>query len=188
MLGLDTNVLVYAHRGELPEYEVARRLVSDVLRGKEKVCFTHTVLHEFIATVTSASKFPRPSTISEALEQINYWLGAPNASVINATLDHFETLLEVTKVGDFSGQKIFDAQIAAVCIDNKVTEFLTNDAGFEKFTQLRTRNPFTGPLKWQPTDEFLIHGDVMVNSDVDADIAQMYEEMMSKDFMSTEEE
>ena len=31
---------------------------------------------------------------------------------------------------------------------------------------------------WQPTDEFIIHGDVMINTDVDADIAQMYEELM----------
>lgn len=41
---------------------------------------------------------------------------------------------------------------------------------------------------WQPTDEFIIHGDVMVNSDVDADIAQMYEEMMANDFMTIDEE
>jgi toxin-antitoxin system PIN domain toxin len=188
VLGLDTNVLVYAHRAELPEFEVARRLMSDILRGKEKVGFTHTVLHEFIATVTSAGKFPRPSTMTEALAQIDYWLAAPNASVINATLDHFEALSELTKSGDFNGQKIYDAQIAAVCIGNKVSEFLTNDAGFEKFTQLRIRNPFTGPLKWQPTDEFLIHGDVTVRSDVNADIAQMYEEMMANDFMSTDED
>ena len=41
---------------------------------------------------------------------------------------------------------------------------------------------------WQPTDEFIIHGDVMVNSDVDADIAQMYEEMMANDFMTIDED
>jgi hypothetical protein len=41
---------------------------------------------------------------------------------------------------------------------------------------------------WQPTDEFIIHGDVMVNSDVNADIAQMYEEMMANDFMTIDEE
>ena len=41
---------------------------------------------------------------------------------------------------------------------------------------------------WQPTDEFIIHGDVMINTDVDADIAQMYEEMMANDFMSVPEE
>jgi hypothetical protein len=31
---------------------------------------------------------------------------------------------------------------------------------------------------WQPTDEFIIHGDVTVRSDVNADIAQMYEDIM----------
>jgi len=41
---------------------------------------------------------------------------------------------------------------------------------------------------WKPTDEFIIHGDVMVNSDVNADIAQMYEEMMANDFMTIDEE
>jgi predicted nucleic acid-binding protein len=35
-----------------------------------------------------------------------------------------------------------DAQIAAICIDNGVTEFITNDKGFEQFTELRIRNPF----------------------------------------------
>jgi hypothetical protein len=31
---------------------------------------------------------------------------------------------------------------------------------------------------WQPTDEFIIHGDLTVRSDVNADIAQMYEDIM----------
>ena len=41
---------------------------------------------------------------------------------------------------------------------------------------------------WKPTDEFIIHGDVMLNTDVDADIAQMYEEMMANNFMTIDEE
>lgn len=32
--------------------------------------------------------------------------------------------------------------------------------------------------RWQPTDEYLIHGDVEVHSDVNAEIAAMYEELM----------
>ena len=31
---------------------------------------------------------------------------------------------------------------------------------------------------WQPTDEFIIHGEVTVRSDVNAEIAAMYEELM----------
>ncbi len=41
---------------------------------------------------------------------------------------------------------------------------------------------------WQPTDEFIIHGDVMINTDVDAEIAAMYEDMMAHDFMSHEDD
>ena len=41
---------------------------------------------------------------------------------------------------------------------------------------------------WQPTDEFIIHGDVMINTDVDAEIAAMYEDMIAHDFMSHEDD
>jgi hypothetical protein len=34
----------------------------------------------------------------------------------------------------------------------------------------------------------LIHGDVMVDTDVDAEIAAMYENMMANDFMMVEED
>jgi post-segregation antitoxin (ccd killing protein) len=42
--------------------------------------------------------------------------------------------------------------------------------------------------RWQPTDEFIIHGDVMINTDVDAEIAAMYEDMIAHDFMSHEDD
>ena len=42
--------------------------------------------------------------------------------------------------------------------------------------------------RWQPTDEFIIHGDVMVNTDVEAEIAAMYAEMMANDFMTKDED
>ena len=42
--------------------------------------------------------------------------------------------------------------------------------------------------RWQPTDEFVIHGDVMVDTDVDAEIAAMYEDMMANDFMTKDED
>ena len=41
---------------------------------------------------------------------------------------------------------------------------------------------------WQPTDEFLWHGPVDPNYDVDESINQMYLDMMKNDFMSVPEE
>jgi hypothetical protein len=42
--------------------------------------------------------------------------------------------------------------------------------------------------RWQPTDEFLWHGPVDPNYDVDESINQMYLDMMNNDFMSVPEE
>ena len=42
--------------------------------------------------------------------------------------------------------------------------------------------------RWQPTDEFLWHGPVDPNIDVNESIDQMYLDMMKNDFMSIPEE
>ena len=47
---------------------------------------------------------------------------------------------------------------------------------------------FHGKPVWQPTDEFLWHGPVDPNYDVDESINQMYLDMMNNDFMSVPEE
>ncbi len=41
---------------------------------------------------------------------------------------------------------------------------------------------------WQPTDEFLWHGPVDPNIDVNESIDQMYLDMMKNDFMTVEED
>ncbi len=126
----------------MSEHKVAADLLTTVLNGKEKVGFTHTCLHEFIASVTNINKHNRPSTFDEVFAQIAFWLAAPNVSIIRETESHFETLSNLATTKDLKGRKIYDAQIAAICIDNGVTEFITNDAGFEKFSELKIRNPY----------------------------------------------
>jgi hypothetical protein len=42
--------------------------------------------------------------------------------------------------------------------------------------------------RWQPTDEFLWHGPVDPNIDVNESIDQMYLDMMKNDFMTVEED
>ncbi len=143
MLGLDANILVYAHRLDAVQHQVAKEVMKAALAGKEKVTFTHTCLHEFIASVTNSNKYARPSTFDEVFTQIESWLSAPNASIILETESHFKTLSHLASKNDISSQKVYDAQIAAICIDNGVTEFITNDTGFEKFSELRIRNPFS---------------------------------------------
>ena len=75
------------------------------------------------------------------------------------------------------------AEAEAVCAKHNISMTTLIDRALATEVERLAAQPV-----WQPTDEFLIHGDVMVNSDVNAEIAAMYEDMMKNDFMSIPEE
>lgn len=141
MISIDTNILVFTHRADLKEHTSAVKTLKSALTGKEQCAFTHTVLHEFIATVTSHTKFAKPSTVTQAIAQISDWLNSPNSLVIYEKESHFQTLAEVVKQQKTTGQQIYDSQITAICIDNNVTTFITADQRFKSNKHFVVSNP-----------------------------------------------
>jgi hypothetical protein len=65
------------------------------------------------------------------------------------------------------------AEAEAVCAKHNISITTLIDRALATEVEKLAAQP-----RWQPADEFLIHGDVMVSSDVNADIAQMYEDIM----------
>ena len=142
MIGVDTNILLNAVRTYEKSHVVAKKTLDAMLSNKEAVAFTDIVIFEFIAQVTNQSDPSKALTTTQAIAQIENWLSAPNVQVIRNSPQSFNTFVKLCERTGRTGQEIYDAQIAAICIDNGVTEFITNDRGFEKFTELRIRNPF----------------------------------------------
>lgn len=142
MIGVDTNVLLYAFNVTSPHNAVAKKTLETLLSQQEDVAFTDIVMFEFIAQATSINR-PGPSpTAGQAIAQLENWLTSKSAKVIRSKPGDFKTFARLCVESGRSGQNIFDLQVAAICIDNGVTEFVTGDKGFEKFTELRIRNPF----------------------------------------------
>ncbi len=142
MIGVDTNVLLYAFNVTSPHNPVAKKTLETLLSQQEDVAFTDIVMFEFIAQATSINR-PGPSpTAGQAIAQLENWLTSKSAKVIRSKAGDFKTFARLCAESGRSGQNIFDVQVAAICIDNGVTEFVTGDKGFEKFTELRIRNPF----------------------------------------------
>lgn len=142
MIGVDTNVLLYAFNVTSPHNAVAKKTLETLLSQQEDVGFTDIVMFEFIAQATSINR-PGPSpTAGQALAQLENWLTSKSAKVIRSKPGNLKTFARLCAESGRSGQNIFDVQVAAICIDNGVTEFVTSDRGFEKFTELRIRNPF----------------------------------------------
>ncbi len=142
MIGVDTNVLLYAFNVTSPHNAVAKKTLETLLSQQEDVAFTDVVMFEFIAQATSINR-PGPSpTAEQAIAQLENWLTSKSAKVVRSKPGDFKTFARLCAESGRSGQNIFDLQVAAICIDNGVTEFVTADKGFEKFTELRIRNPF----------------------------------------------
>jgi hypothetical protein len=140
VIALDTNVLVYAYRPDATLHESAVRTTARLAAAPTAWAIPWACLHEFYSVVTGRRGFDPPATSAEALDQIDAWLEAPTLRVLGEATSHLQTLADLIRNGDCRGPMIFDARIAAICLDHGVSELITMDRDFTRFPALRTRS------------------------------------------------
>ena len=138
---VDTNILVYAHRSEMPGYSVASEAIRHLAEAPTPWAIPWPCLHEFFGVVTNPRLFATPTPVADAMIQIDYWLGSPTLVVLSEASSHWPTLGRLVRASSIRGAKIHDARIAAICLDHGVDEILTADRDFSSFPTLHTRNP-----------------------------------------------
>lgn len=141
MDAIDTNILVYAHRGESPFFAAASRILIDLAGKSERWAIPWPCLHEFYAVVTNAKIFAQPTPVAMALDQIAALLESPSLVLLTETDRHWAVLRDIMATTPVRGIKIHDAKIAAICLQHNVRELWTADRDFSRFPQLKTRNP-----------------------------------------------
>ncbi|MFA5508306.1 MAG: TA system VapC family ribonuclease toxin [Vulcanimicrobiota bacterium] len=141
MIAIDTNILVYAHREDSPFHEKAFACLSDLSATPSPWCIPWACLHEFFAIVTHPRIYLPPSTLEQAIEQIEAWLEAPNLMTLTESTDYWETLKRGLRSGKIVGPRVHDARIATVCLQHGITELWSADRDFGRFPELETRNP-----------------------------------------------
>jgi hypothetical protein len=75
------------------------------------------------------------------LEAIRVWLSSPSCQAIGEGPDYFSVLHDVTLKGKVQGPRIHDARIAAICLQNGVTELWSADRDLSRFREFRVVNP-----------------------------------------------
>jgi len=141
LIATDTNLLVYAHRDDSEWHEQAALLVRSLAQGRITWGLPWPCIHEFLAIATHPRIYDPPSTVAEALDQVDAWLESPVAELLTETRQHWTVLKELLRSGRVKGSMVHDARIAAVCIAHGVTELWTADRDFSRFPPLVTRNP-----------------------------------------------
>ena len=141
MIAVDTNLLVYAHRRDskwhLPAFEQVRYLAE----GRARWAIAWPCVHEFIAVATNRKAYLPPSTLEEALGQVEVWLSSPHLQLLAEHNGYWRELKALALSGRISGGQIHDARIAAICLQHGVSELWTADRDFSRFPALKTRNP-----------------------------------------------
>lgn len=141
MIGVDTNLLLYAHRADSPWHPRARDCIAELAEGSAAWAIPWPCLHEFLAIATHPRIFAPPTPLAKALDQVDAWLESPSLVVLAESDSHWSRLRELLAAGRVAGPKVHDARIAALCLTYGVRELWTADRDFGRFPALSTRNP-----------------------------------------------
>lgn len=144
MIAVDTNLLVYSHRGESEWHQQARERIRRLARGSNRWAIPWPCVHEFLATVTHPRVFSPPTPLAAAWDQVEAWSAAPGLVFLAETGHHLPMLRELMEEGRIVGPQVHDARIAALCVQHGVEVLWTADRDFSRFPRLRVENPLIG--------------------------------------------
>lgn len=137
---VDANVLLYAVNADTGHHEASHRWLDSALNGADTVGFTWLALTAFVRISTKVGLFPNPLSPDQAMAQVQAWLDAPGARVLEPTSAHALTLARLlTQVGT-GGNLVNDAHLAAIALEHRAT-VVTYDTDFTRFEGLRSHCP-----------------------------------------------
>jgi toxin-antitoxin system PIN domain toxin len=140
---IDANVLVYAHREELPEHKDFRAWLQDVLASDEAYGMADLVLSGFLRVVTNPRVFSVPTPLDIALAFTDRMRSQPNCVPIAPGSRHWDIFTSLCRSVGAKGNLVPDAYLAALAIESG-SEWITTDRDFSRFPGLRWRHPLTG--------------------------------------------
>lgn len=141
MIAIDTNLLVYAHRPEMPFHERCREALSHAVAAPEPVCVPWPCVHEFLAIVTNPRIFKEPTPIEFAMDAVRRLAASLPGGLLAEGEGYLEALERVARPALLQGAIVHDARIAALCLFHGVRVLWSADRDFSRFPDLTVENP-----------------------------------------------
>jgi toxin-antitoxin system PIN domain toxin len=137
---VDANVLLYAVDSASAHHERSRAWLDSSLSGAEAVGLAWIALLAFIRVGTNPGIFPAPMTADQATAQVESWLGAPAALVVQPTARHASVLRGLLRETGTAGNLTTDAHLAALAIEHGA-DIVSHDRDFARFPGVKHRLP-----------------------------------------------
>ena len=140
MLLPDVNVLVYAHRNDVPDHNRYRLWLESVLEGDAAYALSDIVLSGFLRIVTHPGVFAEPTPLETALRFVAEVRERPNCVLVAPGERHWDIFQRLCREASVKGNLVPDAFLAALAIEAGL-EWVTTDRDFARFPGLRWRHP-----------------------------------------------
>ena len=140
MILVDTNLLVYAHVGSMPQHQRSREWLDARMNGTARVALPWPSLLGFVRLVTNPRIFDRPSAMSAAWRQVGSWLAQDTAWIPLPTDRHRGILARLIPAAEGRANLVPDAHLAALAIEHGLT-LCSADGDFARFEGLAWENP-----------------------------------------------
>ena len=146
VIALDTNLLVYAHRRDSPWHARASAVVRGLAEGSAAWAIPWPCVHEFLAIVTHPRIYRPPSSMTEAVAQVDAWFASPSVHLLAEDPGYWPTLQAVLSAAQVVGAKVHDARIVAISRAHGVRELWSADRDFTRHPGLSIRNPLVDSI------------------------------------------
>jgi uncharacterized protein len=137
VIALDTNILIYADREDSALHAAALRAVRLLAEGDEAWAIPVFCVGEFLRVVSHDRLFDPPTPVMDAIDSVDSLLSSPSARLLAPGDRYLRLLRSLIEESGVQGNLVFDAQIAAVCLEHGATMLLTEDRDFASFRSLK---------------------------------------------------
>ena len=130
---VDANVLLDAVNEASPQHDVARGWLDRAVTGADTIAFAWLPLAAFLRISTRHDLFATPLSVDAAVDQVDAWLAAPAAVLVEPTSRHTTILRDLLNgAGGAGGIIVNDAHLAALAIEHRAG-IVSFDSDFARF-------------------------------------------------------
>ena len=137
---VDSNILIYAINTSSPKNRLARDFIKTSFKNSRLYLAQQNITESL--RILTHKNFPNPWLIDDAINQISKFTN--KVLIISPNIKTLFYFFEIVKKTKITGNKIFDAYLAATALSNNIDTIATdNEKDFAIFKEIRVLNPFT---------------------------------------------